>query len=85
MDTWASFANQGYTACTVCFIDKDSWQLHLHYKNMVAVVTDTEAAMISAGRLFVENSARVGGMTGWHGCADHYLQLATGVAFKDLT
>jgi hypothetical protein len=26
----------------------------IHYKNMMTVVTDTEAAMISAGRLFIE-------------------------------
>jgi hypothetical protein len=113
-DSWTSLANQGYTACTVHFVDKNSWQLHslvlgifekkgpstavdnvsyveqqlslfdLHYKNMVAVVTDTEATMISAGRLFVENSGRVGGTTKWHGCVDHSLELVTGIAFKDL-
>jgi hypothetical protein len=113
-DSWTSLANQGYTACTVHFVDKNSWLLHslvlgifekngpstavdnvsyveqqlslfdLHYKNMVAVVTDTEATMISAGRLFVENSGRVGGMTKWHGCVDHSLELVTGIAYKDL-
>ena len=113
-DSWTSFTNQGYTACTVHFVDKDSWQLHslvlgifekkcpstavdnvsyveqqlplfdLHYNNMVAVVTDTEATVISAGRLFVENSARVSGMTRWHGCVNHSLELVTGIAFKDL-
>jgi len=40
--------------------------------------------MISAGRLFVENSTRVGGMTRWHGCVNHSLELVTGIAFKDL-
>jgi hypothetical protein len=28
MDSWTSLANQGYTACTVHFVDKNSWQLH---------------------------------------------------------
>jgi hypothetical protein len=114
MDSWTSLANQGYTACTVHFVDKNSWKLHslvlgifekkgpsttidnvsyveqqlplfdLHYKNMVAVVTDTEASRISAGRLFVENSGRVGGMTKWHGCVDHSLELVTSITFKDL-
>ncbi len=51
---------------------------------MVAVVTDTEATMISAGRLIVANSARVGGRTRWHGCVDHSLELVTGIALKDL-
>jgi hypothetical protein len=113
-DSWTSLANQGYTACTVHFIDKKSWQLHslvlgifkndgpstaidsvsyveqqlslfdLNYKNMVVVVTDTEATMISAGWLIVANSARVGGMTRWHGSVDHSLELITGIAFKDL-
>jgi hypothetical protein len=27
-DSWTSLANQGYTTCTVHFIDKKSWQLH---------------------------------------------------------
>jgi hypothetical protein len=27
-DFWTSLANQGYTACTVHFVGKDSWQLH---------------------------------------------------------
>jgi hypothetical protein len=113
-DSWTSLANQGYTTCTVHFIDKKSWQLRslvlgifkkdrpstaidsvfyveqqlslfdLNFKNMVAVVTDTEATMISAGQLIVANSARVGGRTRWHGCVDHSLELITGIAFKDL-
>ena len=35
-------------------------------------MTDTEATMISAGRLFVENSGR------------HSLELVTGITFKDV-
>jgi hypothetical protein len=52
---------------------------NLHYKALVAVVTDTEATKISAG---VENSHQTGGVTKWHGCVDHLLELITGIAFK---
>jgi hypothetical protein len=54
----------------------------LQYKYMVAMVTDTEATMISAGRIFVSNSIEQGGATNWHGCVDHLLELVTGIAFK---
>jgi hypothetical protein len=50
---------------------------------MTAVVTDTEATMVAAGRLFVEHSARAMGTTKWHGCVDHLLELVTGIAFTD--
>jgi hypothetical protein len=51
---------------------------------LVAVVTDTEATMISASRLIVENSHLTGGVIKWHGCVDHLLELVSGIAFKDL-
>ncbi len=50
---------------------------------MVAAVTDTEATMIFAGRIFVSNSSEQGGATNWHGCVYHLLDLVTGIAFKD--
>jgi hypothetical protein len=56
---------------------------NLSYTNMTAVVTDTEATMVSAGRLFVQNSIRNQGRTKWHGCVDHLLELVTGLAFSD--
>jgi hypothetical protein len=56
----------------------------LTYKAMVAVVSGTEAPMISAGKTFVENSSKNGGASKWHGCVDHLLELVTGIAFKDL-
>ncbi len=55
----------------------------LQYKYMVAAVTDTEAMMISAGRIFVSNSSEQGGATNCHGCVDHLLELVTGITFKD--
>jgi hypothetical protein len=51
---------------------------------MTAVVTDTEATMVSAGRMMVENAEQRGGVTKCHGCIDHLLELVTGIAFKDL-
>jgi hypothetical protein len=56
----------------------------LTYKAMVAVVTGTKVTMISVGITFVENSARNGGASKWHGCIDHLLELVPGIALKDL-
>jgi hypothetical protein len=50
---------------------------------MVAVVTGTEATMISTGWIFVLNSSEQGGVTKWYGCVDHLLELVTGIAIKD--
>jgi len=55
----------------------------LPYSHMTAVVTDTEATMVAAGRLFVEHSRNAHGDTAWHGCIDHQLELVTGIAFTD--
>ncbi len=49
----------------------------LSYSEAVAVVTDTEATMIDAGRLFASRSLAHGGKTKWLGCIDHLLQLVT--------
>jgi hypothetical protein len=54
------------------------------YDQLTCVVTDTEATMVAAGRLFKENSYEAGGTTSWHGCIDHMLELITKLAFKDL-
>ena len=54
----------------------------LPYSNAVAVVTDTEATMVAAGRLFVRNSVAANGNTKWIGCIDHLLQLVTKKAFS---
>jgi hypothetical protein len=50
---------------------------NLSYSKAVAVVTDTEAAMISAGCLLVSRSLREGEKTKWLGSIDHLLQLLT--------
>jgi len=60
------------------------WNLFdLHYTSLVCLVTDTEATMIKAGRIFIANSTENGGRLAWHGCVDHILELVTGVAMKD--
>ena len=69
---------------TVGYVENQLASFDLHYKGMVAVVTDTEATMIAAGRLLVQNSHAAGGSTRWHGCVDLLLELVTGIAFKDL-
>lgn len=69
---------------TVAYVEQQLAAFDLHYKNLVAAVTDTEATMIATGRLIVANSNVVGGTTKWHGCVDHLLELVTGIAFKDL-
>ncbi len=58
-------------------------EYNLSYDNMTAVVTDTKATMVAAGRLFIYYSAHANGRTIWHGCIDHLLELVTGIAFTD--
>ncbi len=55
----------------------------LNYSYCTAIVTDTEATMCKAGRLFTAGASRIGGTLSWHGCVDHLLELVTRVALKD--
>jgi len=71
-------------AATVDYVEHQMSLFDLQYGKMVAVVTDTEATMISAGQMFVENRRVRGSVTKWHGCVDYLLELVTGIAFKDL-
>jgi hypothetical protein len=57
---------------------------NVRYCQLTCVVTDTEATMIAAGRIFKEKSSQAGGSTAWHGCIDHKLELVTKLAFKDV-
>ena len=67
----------------VAYTEKQMDDYGLPYSHMTAVVTDTEATMVAAGRLFVQSSRNAGGDTAWHGCIDHQLELVTGIAFTD--
>ena len=112
-DAWTANNNVSYSTCTIHFIDRRTWILHLFAlgifkktgtskaedvvayceniwstvdltcKFCSAVVTDTEATMCKAGRLFIDASHQNGGTTQWHGCIDHILELITGLAMKD--
>jgi len=67
----------------VRYTEEHMKKFNLSYPQLTCIVTDTEATMIAAGRLFKENSIEGGGRTSWHGCIDHKLQLVTKLAFKD--
>jgi hypothetical protein len=69
--------------CVQYAAEKQMNDLGLPYSKMTAVVADTEATMVAAGRLFVEYSHQQNGDTRWHGCFDHQLELVTGIAFTD--
>jgi hypothetical protein len=56
----------------------------LSYPRAVAVATDTEATMISAGRLLVSRSLEEDGKMKWLGCIHHLLQLVFKKAYSDL-
>jgi zinc finger BED domain-containing protein 1 (E3 SUMO-protein ligase ZBED1) len=58
-------------------------KFNLSYKNLVANVTDTEATMVAAGRILVQNSKRNGGESAWSPCVDHLLECTTAIAFHD--
>jgi hypothetical protein len=54
-----------------------SHQVHYHhhpYKSM----------MNATGGLLKKKSFELGGVTSWHGCIDHKLELVTKLAFKDV-
>lgn len=68
----------------VSYAEAQLIQFDLTYSKAVAVVTDTEATMIAAGRLFVSRSHLNGGKTKWIGCIDHLVQLVTKLAFKGI-
>jgi len=53
------------------------WSTIVKSTKFICPVTDTEATMIAAGRIFVQSSLKGGGKTKWIGCIDHLLQLLT--------
>ena len=60
--------NGGSTADDVVdYCESQLTLFDLSYNTAVAIVTDTEATMIAAGRLFVERSLQAGGKTKWLG------------------
>jgi hypothetical protein len=68
----------------VRYAEEHMKKFNLSYPELTCIVTDTESTMIAAGHLFKEKSFEVGGVTSWHGCIDHKLELVTKLAFKDV-
>ena len=53
---------------------KNGWRTFaLNYSHLTCIVTDTEATMIAAGKVFITNSTRMGGDSSWQGYIDHLL------------
>jgi hypothetical protein len=56
---------------------------NINYSNITCIVTDTEATMVKAARIFSSKAQQAGSQVSWHGCIDHLLNLITKIAFKD--
>jgi hypothetical protein len=61
----------------VHYAEEHMKKFNVSYPQLTCIVTDKEATMIAAGRLFKKKSTEEGGKTSWHGCINHKL------AFKD--
>ena len=55
----------------------------IDYASITCIVTDTEATMVKAARIFASKAQQAASEVSWHGCIDHLLNLITKVAFKD--
>lgn len=53
------------------------------YTDICCIVTDTEATMVKAGRIFCAEAESNSTNIDWHSCIDHLLNLVTKIAFKD--
>ena len=53
------------------------------YSDLCCIVTDTEATMVKAGRIFCSEAEQNSTKIDWHSCIDHLLNLVTKIAFKD--
>jgi hypothetical protein len=58
-------------------------EYHIDYSNITCVVTDTEATMVKAARIFAMHVRQAECDFSWHGCVDHLLNLVTKLAFTD--
>jgi hypothetical protein len=56
----------------------------IDYFNITCIVTDTEATMVKAARIFATQAQERDEQLSWHGCIDHLLNLVTKLAFSDL-
>jgi hypothetical protein len=67
----------------VQYAEKQMNDYGLQYNKMTALVTDVEATIVAARRLFVEHSHQANGDTRWHGCVVHQLKIVTHIPFTD--
>jgi hypothetical protein len=56
---------------------------NISYSDLTCIVTDTEATMVKAARIFCNDARQEETELSWHGRIDHLLNLVTKVAFKD--
>ncbi len=56
---------------------------HIEYSNITCIVTDTEATMVKAARIFALHAQQAASEISWHGCIDHLLNLVTKLSFTD--
>jgi hypothetical protein len=60
------------------------WERYnIEYFNITCIVTDTEATMVKAARIFCDRAEQESIQIDWHGCIDHLLNLVTKIAFKN--
>ena len=60
------------------------WERYnIEYANITCIVTDTEATMVKAARIFCDRAEQESIQIDWHGCIDHLLNLITKIAFKN--
>jgi hypothetical protein len=58
-------------------------EYHIEYSNITCIVTDTEATMVKAARIFALHARQAESAFSCHGCVDHLLNLVTKLAFTD--
>ncbi len=57
---------------------------NIDYSNITCIVTDTEATMVKAARIFASKAQQAASQVSWHGCIDHLLNLITKLLLKVL-
>ncbi len=91
-DTWVLhsmvlglFEKTGWSRAIDCveYAERQMVLYNLYYSCMTAVVTDTEATVIAAGRLLIDHSHTQNAGARWHGWVDQLLELVTGITFTD--
>jgi hypothetical protein len=56
---------------------------HIKYSNITCIVTDTEATMVKAARIFALHAQQAASEISWHSCIGRLLNLVTNLVFTD--